>query len=375
MKILSIFGTRPETIKLAPIVRALQQHPQLESIVCVTAQHRQMLDQMLNLFEIQSDYDLNIMKPNQDLFDVTCDVLQGIKQILMKVKPDYILVQGDTTTAMASSIAAFYLKVPVAHVEAGLRTRNLYAPFPEEFNRSLIGKLAALHFAPTDLARDHLLQEMVDPSRIHVTGNTVIDALFWMRDKFSEKEAWIAELDQWEFLIESNNPIILVTGHRRENFGAGFSEICEAFAEIARHHPDWNIIYPVHLNPNVRLPVQKYLSHYKNIYLIEPLNYAAFVYLMNKARLIITDSGGVQEEAPSLGKPVLVTREVTERQEAVNAGTVILVGTDREKIISEIESLMYDQERYAKMAQIRNPYGDGQAAQRIVGILSSDGKV
>lgn len=372
---------------MAPLVKELQkQTDQFRTIVCVTAQHRQMLDQVLQLFDIVPDYDLDIMKPGQDLFDVTCNVLQGLKPVLAKELPDIVLVHGDTTTTMAASLAAYYSRIPVGHVEAGLRTGNKYSPFPEEINRTLTGSLTDLHFAPTGAARDNLLREGVADTAITVTGNTVVDALFMVLARM-EQEGLDKQIEQ---TLCKHNPtlsrifpstaatqnqeqprLILVTGHRRENFGAGFENICHALADLARRYPDVEILYPVHLNPNVQEPVKRILGQgdLDNIHLIEPVDYLPFVHLMNRAYLIITDSGGVQEEAPSLGKPVLVMRDTTERPEAVDAGTVKLVGTDRELIVAEAARLLDDESAYQRMAQAHNPYGDGLACGRIVGVL------
>lgn len=371
-KILSILCTRPSAIKMAPIVHALEKNNLFESVVCVTGQHREMLDQVLKLFEITPHYDLNIMKTDQDLYSITANVLNGLKPVLEKVKPDYVLVQGDTTSTMAAALAAFYQKIPVGHVEAGLRTNDIYAPFPEEINRAITTRIAQLHFAPTEISKHNLLKENVDPSKIFVTGNTVIDALLWVRDKVNQQSDWSDVIGvDIQNLINNNKKIILITGHRRENFGDGFNHVCTAFKALAQKHPDWHFVYPVHLNPNVQKPVNDLLSGIANFYLIKPLEYAPFVYLMDKSTLIITDSGGIQEESPSLGKPVLVTRDVTERPEGVSAGVVVLVGTHTEKIISETESLMQDKSRYAKMSRIQNPYGDGFAAEKIVEVLHS----
>ena len=371
-KILSVLCTRPSAIKMAPIVHALEKNNYFESIVCVTGQHREMLDQVLNLFEIKPQYDLNIMTANQDLSSITANVLNGLKTVLNEVKPDCVIVQGDTTSTMASALAAFYQKIPVAHVEAGLRTHDIYAPFPEEINRNIATRIAQFHFAPTEISKQNLLKENIAEKNILVTGNTVIDALLWVRDKVNAQKDWSHIIgSDIQNLINSNKKIILITGHRRENFGDGFLNVCSAFKILAEKNPDWHFIYPVHLNPNVQKPVHEVLSNIVNFHLIKPLEYAPFVYLMDKSHLIITDSGGVQEEAPSLGKPVLVTREVTERPEGVLAGVVLLVGTDIKKIISETESLMHDKNRYAKMSQIRNPYGDGHAATRIVDFLAT----
>ncbi len=371
MKVLSIFGTRPEAIKMAPVVKALEADPAFESRVCVTAQHRQMLDQVLDLFEITPDHDLDIMQENQDLFDVTSRVLLGLRNILQTERPDMVLVQGDTTTCFAGSLAAFYLQVPVGHIEAGLRTGNIYSPFPEEANRAMTSRLAELHFAPTERSRKNLLAEKIEDDSIHVTGNTVIDALFWVRKIVADKRDWSDVFGTAEKIILERKPYVLITGHRRENFGKGFQDVCEAIATLATHHPDIHFIYPVHLNPHVQQPVYSILGTRKNIHLIAPLDYAPFVYAMDNARIILTDSGGVQEEAPSFGKPVLVMRDTTERPEAVEAGTVFLVGTDTQRIIAETERLLADQEFYKQMAARENPYGDGKAAARITHILQS----
>lgn len=370
IKVLSIFGTRPEAIKMAPVIKELEKHPdRFKSIVCVTAQHRQMLDQVLELFEIKPDYDLDIMKPGQDLFDVTCSVLKGLKPVLEKEKPDIVLVHGDTTTTMAAALAAYYSRIRVGHVEAGLRTGNKYAPFPEEINRRVAGALTDLHFAPTDKSRSNLLAEGVPEASIFVTGNTVIDALLAVAERVETDEALRSRFeDQFSFL-DPDKRLILVTGHRRENFGEGFEQICSALAEIARQSPDVEILYPVHLNPNVQEPVRRILGTLPQVHLIEPLDYLPFVYLMERCCLIITDSGGVQEEAPSLGKPVLVMRDTTERPEALAAGTVKLVGTNREKIVAETLLLLNDSAAYEAMGKSHNPYGDGCAASRIVAVL------
>jgi len=376
-KIMLIFGTRPEAIKLAPIIQRLKaEGSKFKPIVCVTAQHREMLDQVLNLFEIEPDYDLNIMIDNQDLFDVTVKALNGLKEILKKEKPDIALVQGDTTTSFVASLAAFYLKIPLGHVEAGLRTYNKYSPFPEEKNRHLTGVLADYHFAPTEWAKNNLLKENAPEDRIWVTGNTVIDALLWVvsRQKSAGGEQYWNRYfkERWGLTLTTNTntcKLILVTGHRRESFGEGFRNICLALKEIAKDRHDIKIVYPVHLNPNVQKPVRDILSDIPNIYLIGPLDYEPFVYLMEKAHLILTDSGGIQEEAPSLGKPVLVMRNVTERPEGIEAGVVKLVGTNEDKIVAETEILLDNKKAYEKMAQASNPYGDGKAAERIVNIL------
>lgn len=368
-KILIVFGTRPEAIKMAPLVKEFQQYPnQFEVKVCVTAQHREMLDQVLEIFDIVPEYDLDIMKEGQDLYDITASVLLGMKNVLNAFSPHIVFVHGDTTTSFSVSLACFYQKIPVAHIEAGLRTYNLYSPWPEEANRQLTGKLATYHFAPTPSAAQNLLSEGVKKENIIITGNTVIDALFLTRTNIENnaflKNSLISQINLKLDLDAAK--LILVTGHRRENFGQGFINICEALKEIALTNPDIHIIYPVHLNPNVRKPVSEILGKVSNIHLIEPLGYQPFVYLMSRTYLIITDSGGVQEEAPSLGKPVLVMREVTERPEAVEAGTVKLVGCDKNKIVRETQFLLNSQEEYSKMALAHNPYGNGKACQKIV---------
>lgn len=372
LKILSVFGTRPEAIKMAPVIKELGKFPEtITSKVCVTAQHRQMLDQVLNLFGIQPDYDLNIMKPGQDLFDITCNVLQGLKPILTAEKPDLLLVHGDTTTTMAASLAAYYCRIPVGHVEAGLRTFNKFSPFPEEINRKISGALSDFHFCPTETSRDNLLREGVIPDRVFITGNTVVDALLTVVEQIESTPALNDKFAEMFSFLDPAKKLILVTGHRRENFGEGFENVCNALAEIAQTRGDVEILYPVHLNPNVLEPVTRILGNqqHQNIHLIEPVDYLPFVYLMNRAYLILTDSGGVQEEAPSLGKPVLVMRNTTERPEAVRAGTVRLVGTDQIKIVSEVLELIDDADAYRAMSMAHNPYGDGKAAQRIVNII------
>ena len=370
MKILSVFGTRPEAIKMAPLVRLLAESSGFDSKVCVTAQHRQMLDQVLDLFEIVPDYDLDIMQPGQDLFDVTSRVLFGVKEVLAKEQPDMLLVQGDTTTCFAGALAAFYMQIPVGHIEAGLRTGNIYAPFPEEANRTMTSRIVRIHFAPTEDSRQNLIDEKIPPENISVTGNTVIDSLLWVRAKVAEKRVWPDVFASAEPVIMSGSPYVLITGHRRENFGGGFQNLCGAIVALAANHPDVHFVYPVHLNPNVREPVFSLLGGKKNIHLIPPLDYGPFVYAMDRSRLILTDSGGVQEEAPSLGKPVLVMRDTTERPEAVEAGTVILVGTDKERIIMETKRLLEDDGHYQQMAKKHNPYGGGRAAMRIMEVLS-----
>ena len=368
MKVLIVFGTRPEAIKMAPVIKTLEKV--LDVSVCVTAQHREMLDQVLNLFEITPDYDLDIMKPGQDLFDVTSNVLLGMRQVLQEVMPDVVLVHGDTTTSMATSLAAFYLQIPVGHVEAGLRTHDIYSPFPEELNRQLTGRIATYHFTPTEQAKKKLLMEKVEERQISVTGNTVIDALLSVLQKSRAEPFSEALLVQLPFLVADEIPrIVLITGHRRENFGSGFEEICLALQDLAKIFPDVQFVYPVHLNPNVLEPVKRILSDISNIYLIKPQDYLFFVKLMDISTLILTDSGGVQEEAPSLGKPVLVMRSTTERPEAVDAGTVKLVGANRDQIVQEVYSLLTDEVKYKQMAYAHNPYGDGHASERILQIL------
>lgn len=361
---LIVFGTRPEAIKMAPLVKAFQNQSDFETRVCVTAQHREMLDQVLEFFDIKPDYDLNLMKPNQNLYSLTADIITELKPVLEDFKPDYVYVHGDTTTTMASSIAAFYSGGQVCHVEAGLRTHNKRSPFPEEINRQVAGRICDFHFAPTEASKENLLRENIQEKDILVTGNTVIDALFDSSERVKDLDS--PEIEQLKGIVDTSKKLILVTGHRRENHGQGFINICEAFKEIALTNPDVQIIYPVHLNPNVKKPVYEILSGVDNIQLIDPLAYPAFVWLMNQSYLIITDSGGVQEEAPSLGKPVLVMRDTTERPEAVDAGTVILVGTDKNKIVSEAQSLIDDSNRYKEMSGLHNPYGDGKACERIV---------
>ena len=365
-KVLTVFGTRPEAIKMAPLVHQLAESEQLVSKVCVTAQHREMLDQVLSLFEIVPDFDLNIMKPGQDLFDVTVNILQGIKSVIAEFKPDVILVHGDTSTTFSSSLAAFYTQTKIGHVEAGLRTGDLYSPWPEEGNRKLTGSLANFHFAPTKLSQQNLLKEGTPSASIFVTGNTVIDALLWVSKKLDANQELNNEFAKKFEFLDTDKKLILVTGHRRESFGDGFERICLALANIATQRPDVQILYPMHLNPNVREPVNRLLSKLPNVFLIEPQDYLPFVYLMNQSYLIITDSGGVQEEAPSLGKPVLVMRDTTERPEAVEAGTVKLVGTDTQTIVEQTLVLLNDEDVYKAMSQAHNPYGDGLACKRIV---------
>jgi UDP-N-acetylglucosamine 2-epimerase (non-hydrolysing) len=368
-RVLTVFGTRPEAIKMAPLVHALATDERFESKVCVTAQHREMLDQVLDLFEIVPDYDLNLMKAGQTLNDITARILQELKPVLQDFKPDVILVHGDTATTFAASLAAYYEQIEVGHVEAGLRTGNIYSPWPEEANRRLTGVLTKYHFAPTETSRQNLINENYLETSIYVTGNTVIDALLMVKNKIDndlELEESLAELFP---MLDESKKIILVTGHRRESFGGGFERICDALVRTAKAFPECQIIYPVHLNPNVREPVNRLLSSVDNIYLIEPQQYLPFIYLMNKAHIILTDSGGIQEEAPSLGKPVLVMRETTERPEAVEAGTVKLVGTDIQTIESELTKLLLDERAYSEMSFSHNPYGDGKACEKILNTL------
>ncbi|GAM11023.1 UDP-N-acetylglucosamine 2-epimerase [Geobacter sp. OR-1] len=367
-KVLITFGTRPEAIKMAPVVAALKAISLFETSVCVTAQHRQMLDHVLELFGIVPDFDLDLMKPGQDLTDITSNVLLGMRQVLRQWRPDYVLVHGDTTTTFAAALASYYEKIPVCHVEAGLRTGNIYSPWPEEMNRKLAGAITTIHFAPTEKARQNLLHENVPLERIHVTGNTVIDALLEVANRLRlDKTLTTKFADKFSFL-DTSRRLILVTGHRRENFGEGFERICRALTTIAERE-DVEIVYPVHLNPNVQEPVKRILGNNQRIHLIEPLDYLPFVYLMDRSYIIITDSGGVQEEAPSLGKPVLVMRDTTERPEAVDAGTVKLVGTNEDAIVREALLLLDDPNEYQGMSRAHNPYGDGHACSRIAAFL------
>jgi UDP-N-acetylglucosamine 2-epimerase (non-hydrolysing) len=366
IKVLTVFGTRPEAIKMAPLVRALAAHPAVESKVCVTAQHRQMLDQVLALFEIVPDYDLDIMRPGQNLSSITTTILERVSAVYAEFKPDYVLVHGDTSTTFAAALAAYYHQIPVGHVEAGLRTGNMYSPWPEEGNRRLTGALARLHFAPTEASRENLLNENVSDALITVTGNTVIDALLTVRDRLQQSpELNQAQAARFGFLRDGSRTV-LITGHRRENFGDGFERICSALKLLAEKYPEVDFVYPVHLNPNVQQPVNRLLSGLFNVHLIEPLDYLPFVFLMTRASVILTDSGGIQEEAPSLGKPVLVMRDTTERPEAVSAGTVRLVGTDVERITTQVSLLLDDEQAYREMSVAHNPYGDGFASARIV---------
>ncbi|MGL0935912.1 non-hydrolyzing UDP-N-acetylglucosamine 2-epimerase [Vibrio vulnificus] len=368
-KVLTVFGTRPEAIKMAPLVHALAADERFEAKCCVTAQHREMLDQVLELFEITPDYDLNLMKAGQTLNEVTARILLELKPVLQEFKPDVVLVHGDTATTFAASLAAYYEQISVGHVEAGLRTGNIYSPWPEEANRKLTGALTTYHFAPTEISKQNLLQENYSEENIFVTGNTVIDALLMVKEKIEQDADLKATLAaQFPYLDESKK-LILVTGHRRESFGGGFERICEALAKTAKQHPEVQILYPMHLNPNVREPVNRILGSVENVLLIEPQQYLPFIYLMDRAHIILTDSGGIQEEAPSLGKPVLVMRDTTERPEAVAAGTVKLVGTDVEKIVSNLNTLLSDSEAYQAMSFAHNPYGDGKACQRILDSL------
>ena len=380
-KVMLVFGTRPEAIKMAPLVKEFQKQPKrVETVVCVTGQHREMLDQVLKIFDIKPDYDLNIMKQGQDLYDVTARVLTGMRDVLKEVKPDVVLVHGDTTTSTAAALAAFYQQIPVGHVEAGLRTHNIYSPWPEEMNRLLTGRLATYHFSPTPLSRNNLIKESVDDRNIIITGNTVIDVLYWVVDKIKNNKELDNELE--DILskagydvnrLNNGKKLVLITGHRRENFGDGFINMCTAIKDLTVKYPDLDFVYPMHLNPNVRKPIHEVfgenLSGLKNMFFIEPLEYLSFVYLMEKSSIVLTDSGGIQEEAPGLGKPVLVMRDTTERPEALDAGTVKLVGTDYNKIVNEVSSLIDDKAAYEKMSKAVNPYGDGLACGRIVNAL------
>lgn len=382
-KIMLVFGTRPEAIKMAPLVKELEKHPdKFETVVCVTGQHRQMLDQVLDIFCIKPDYDLNIMKQGQDLYDVTSRVLTGMRDVLSESCPDIVLVHGDTTTSMAAALAAFYQHIPVGHVEAGLRTRNIYSPWPEEMNRQITGRIATYHFSPTPLSRCNLIEEGISEDKITVTGNTVIDALLIMVERIRQSKLLRAELEStisesgYDLnRLENRRRMVLITGHRRENFGDGFISICKAIKTLSQKYPDVDFVYPMHLNPNVRRPIKEVFGENHNdesgnLFFIDPLEYASFVCLMEKSAIVLTDSGGIQEEAPGLGKPVLVMRDTTERPEALSAGTVRLVGTDYDKIIHEISSLLDDSELYSKMSRAVNPYGDGKACCRIVEALS-----
>ena len=377
-KVMLVFGTRPEAIKMAPLVKEFEKYPNdFQTIVCVTGQHREMLDQVLNLFEIKPHYDLNIMKQGQDLYDVTARVLVGMRDVLKEAQPDVVLVHGDTTTSTAAALAAFYQQIPVGHVEAGLRTHNIYSPWPEEMNRLITGRIATYHFSPTQLSRQNLLKENVSDDSIIVTGNSVIDALYWVVEKIKNDEALNNELK--DVLsnagydvnrLNNGKKLVLITGHRRENFGDGFISMCTAIKDLTNKYPDVDFVYPMHLNPNVRKPIHEVfgedLSNLGNMFFIEPLEYLSFVYLMEKSTIVLTDSGGIQEEAPGLGKPVLVMRDTTERPEALEAGTVKLVGTNYDKIVSEVSALLENEDYYKTMSQAVNPYGDGLACERIV---------
>ncbi|WP_417651629.1 non-hydrolyzing UDP-N-acetylglucosamine 2-epimerase [Klebsiella aerogenes] len=370
MKILSIFGTRPEAIKMAPVVENLKGDNRFESKVCVTAQHREMLDQVLQLFNITPDYDLNIMKSGQDLTDITSSILLGLRSVLQEFKPDYVLVHGDTATTLSATLASYYQQIKVGHVEAGLRTNDIYSPWPEEGNRKLTGALANLHFAPTSTSADNLRRENVPQERIIITGNTVIDALLMVKDKLAQDPVLAGELKAKFDFIDDDRKIVLITGHRRESFGGGFERICNAVLKLAKTFPDVDFVYPVHLNPNVRGVVNSVLRGQDNIYLIEPLDYLPFVFLMNASSIILTDSGGIQEEAPSLGKPVLVMRDTTERPEAVDACTVKLVGTDEKCIFDAVAELLTNKSEYEAMSFAHNPYGDGKASSRIADAIA-----
>lgn len=368
-KILTVFGTRPEAIKMAPLVHSLAADDCFDAKVCITAQHREMLDQVLELFEIKPDFDINIMRASQTLNDITASILDGLRPVLESFKPDIVLVHGDTATTFAASLAAYYQQIKVGHIEAGLRTGNIYSPWPEEANRKLTSVIANFHFAPTDDSRENLLKEGILESNIVVTGNTVIDALFWVRKKLDNDAILKNHLSSSFNFLDPNKKLILVTGHRRESFGSGFERICESLSHIAKDNQDVQVLYPVHLNPNVQEPVKRLLKNKSNIFLIEPQEYLSFCYLMDKAWIILTDSGGIQEEAPSLGKPVLVMRDTTERPEAIDAGTVRLVGTDVNKIVGQVNMLLTDHAEYQKMSKAHNPYGDGLACGRILKFL------
>lgn len=380
-KVMLVFGTRPEAIKMAPLVKEFQKHPDdFETIVCVTGQHREMLDQVLYIFDIKPDYDLNIMKQGQDLYDVTARVLTGMRDVLKETQPNIVLVHGDTTTSTAAALAAFYQQIPVGHVEAGLRTHNIYSPWPEEMNRQITGRIATYHFSPTPLSKSNLLKENVSENQITVTGNTVIDALYWVVDRIKSDKSLNSELEGvlksagYDVnRINGGKKLLLITGHRRENFGDGFINMCTAIKDLTHKYPDVDFVYPMHLNPNVRKPIHEVfgenLDNLGNMFFIEPLEYLSFVYLMEKSYIVLTDSGGIQEEAPGLGKPVLVMRDTTERPEALDAGTVKLVGTDYDKIVGEVSVLLDDPTSYEKMSKAVNPYGDGKACGRIVNFL------
>ena len=383
-KVMLVFGTRPEAIKMAPLVKEFQkQKERIETVVCVTGQHREMLDQVLEIFDIKPDYDLNIMKQGQDLYDVTARVLTGMREVLKEVKPDVVLVHGDTTTSTAAALATFYQQIPVGHVEAGLRTHNIYSPWPEEMNRLLTGRLATYHFSPTPLSRNNLIKESIDDRNIIVTGNTVIDALYWVVDKIKNNKELNNELENVLSKagydvnrLNNGKKLVLITGHRRENFGDGFIHMCTAIKDLTQKYPDVDFVYPMHLNPNVRKPIHEVfgenLDNFENLFFIEPLQYLEFVYLMEKSTIVLTDSGGIQEEAPGLGKPVLVMRNTTERPEALGSGTVHLVGTDYKKIVNEVSALLDDEATYEKMSHAVNRYGDGKACKRIIAALNGE---
>lgn len=371
MKILTVFGTRPEAIKMAPLVIQLAQQPHIELKICVSGQHREMLDSVLNLFSITPDYDLNVMSDNQDLFSITEKIMSGLKQVYSNAKPDFILVHGDTSTSFVATLSAFYMKIPVGHVEAGLRTGDNYSPWPEEANRKLTSTLATLHFAPTEKAKQNLLKENIRENSIKVTGNTVIDALMLIKKQFQTNPSLIQKEERKHHYLRENTKLVLITGHRRENFGEGFINICNAIKTLAHQFPEVDFVYPVHLNPNVKKPVNKILKNITNVHLIAPQDYQPFVYLLMRSHLILTDSGGIQEEAPSLGKPVLVMRDTTERPEAITAGTVKLIGTNSQQIIENVTTLLTNDIEYKRMSQAHNPYGDGTASTQIINFLTS----
>lgn len=378
-KVLLVFGTRPEAIKMAPLVLKLKQHPEFQTVVCVTAQHREMLDQVLGIFNIKPDFDLNIMQKNQDLFDITSRVLLGMRDVLNITKPDIVLVHGDTTTSTAAALAAFYQQIPVGHVEAGLRTNNIYSPWPEEMNRQITGRIASIHFAPTELSRQNLLKENIDNQKIIVTGNSVIDALYLVVEKIKTNKNLEKDIEKsikdngYDVERLKSRKLVLITGHRRENFGDGFIRLCKAISDLTKQFTNVDFVYPMHLNPNVRKPIHEVFGENPNtignVFFIEPLDYLSFVYMMEKSHLVLTDSGGIQEEAPGLGKPVLVMRDTTERPEAIVAGTVKLVGTDCNKIVDEVSKLLTDNDYYNTMSNAVNPYGDGLACERIIAAL------
>jgi UDP-N-acetylglucosamine 2-epimerase (non-hydrolysing) len=378
-KVLLVFGTRPEAIKMAPLVLKLKQHPEFQTVVCVTAQHREMLDQVLGIFNIKPDFDLNIMQKNQDLFDITSRVLLGMRDVINITKPDIVLVHGDTTTSTAAALAAFYQQIPVGHVEAGLRTNNIYSPWPEEMNRQITGRIASIHFAPTELSRQNLLKENIDNQKIIVTGNSVIDALYLVVEKIKTNKNLEKDIEKsikdngYDVERLKSRKLVLITGHRRENFGDGFIRLCKAISDLTKQFTNVDFVYPMHLNPNVRKPIHEVFGENPNtignVFFIEPIDYLSFVYMMEKSHLVLTDSGGIQEEAPGLGKPVLVMRDTTERPEAIVAGTVKLVGTDCNKIVDEVSKLLTDNDYYNTMSNAVNPYGDGLACERIIAAL------